>query len=334
MSSKEKNSTEDVEGFWKALWKPYIRWLWGSGLGILVIVSFINESSGGGGMFFVVTHSLNTVVTEIGFAFIIAALLSASIEESTRRQFYAEMDSRIIDIQKNVFRSTYRRDLPDQFFNEVEELLFRCEFSHSNYRIEYDFKRPRFLTGAGSPHVMDVKIRHLFSIRNLTAIAAEHCIYLQIHEIPSLGVDVSCSKIVSAVLFGYRTFEEKEIEKINGEAVSEGGLRTFRIQTGEVRPGEEIQVEIAAESIKWADGFVFCRCLTPSRGLTVIAKFPPEIDPERVGADTAHRTPCKPDLLGHGVNEFSWLIEGAVLPSQGINFWWACDLAKMSKDNQ
>ena len=213
MISKENNSTEYLERFWKALWKPYIRWLWGSGLGILVIVSLINESSGGGGMFFVVTHSLNTVMTEIGFAFIIAALLSASIEESTRRQFYAEMDSKIIDIQNNVFRSTYSRDLPYQFFNEVEDLLFRCEFSHSNCRIEYDFKSPRFLGGAGSRHVMDVEIRYLFSIRNLTAIASEHCICLQIHELSSLGGAVSCSKVKSAVLFGYRTFEEKEIEE-------------------------------------------------------------------------------------------------------------------------
>ena len=328
MNSKEKNSTEDIERFWKTLWKPYNRWLLLPGAIILLIVAAIPEFSGDGVTWATTGSVLKTFATEIGFAFIIAALLSASIEESTRRQFYAEMDSRIIDIQKNVFRSTYSRNLPDQFFNEVEELLFRCEFSYSNYRIEYDFSWSHSLAKTSSPPVMDVRISHMFSVRNITAFASEHCIRLQVQELPYLS-DANCPKLISVILRGHSTLEPEKIEKINNDAQSDGGIKTFLIQTDQVPPSESIDVEINVQSAKYADGVAFCRCLAPSSGLIVVAKFPVGIDLDRVGADTAHRMPCKRTSVEREKKKFTWGIVGPVLPSQGINFWWAPDLAQV-----
>ena len=175
---------------------------------------------------------------------------------------------------------------------------------------------------------MDVRIKHTFSVRNLTAVASEHCIRLQVHELPYLS-DTNCSRVLSVILRGHGTLEPEKIEEINNDAVSECGTRTFRIQTDEIPAGSRIEVEIVAQSTKCEVGFAFCRCSAPTSQLTVTARFPPEIDPGSVGADTAHRTPCKPILLGREENEFTWVIAGAVLPSQGIQFWWACDLNKM-----
>ena len=328
MSSKETNNTEPGEGFFKTLLKPHNVKMWGSGIAVLLIMAFVSESSRDGSILAVSVISLKTVVTELGFALLIAAIISVSIEEVNRRRFHAEVDSRISDVQKDVFRSTYSRNLPPLFFNEVDEILFRSKFFHSNYRIEYDFGEPRLLSETSTTYVMDVNITHIFTTRNITGLASEHCIRLQIHESPFL-TDTIYPKIVSAYLYGHRTLNDEEIQKINNEAVSEGGSRTFQIQTKKVPPSEDIVVTIGLKSIKHADGFEFCRCSTPSNGLTVFAKFPPVIAHDRVGCDTAHRTPCKSTLLGDEGNKFSWVIEGAVLSSQGINFWWACDLEKM-----
>ena len=273
LSSKDKNSTKGGEGFWKTLWKRHNRVPLLSGAALLVIVAVISELSGGGGLVAVISLSIRTVVTEIGFALLIAAFISAGFEESTRRQFRAEVDSRIIDIQKNVFRSTYSRNLPDHFFNEVEELLFRCNFSHSHYRIEYSFGSPHPLAGPDSQHVMDVRIRHTFSVHNLTAFASEHCIGLQIRELPYLR-EASCPRVMSVILRGHDTLAPEKIEEINNAAVSDRGSRNFQIQTSEVPPGDSMQVEIAAQFTTSTDGFESCHCSAPSEGLTVTAKFP------------------------------------------------------------
>ena len=324
MEIERKNNMEGKEGFWKTLKKPHNVVLWVLGIVVLLIVAAISELSGGGGIVTVIGNSMKTVATEIGFALLIAAFLSASIEESTRRQFHTEIDSRITEVQKNVFRSTYSRSLPDQFFNEVEELLFRCKFSYTNYHIEYDFSWQKPSVENSLVPLMNVDIRHLFSIRNMTAFASEHCIRLQTQELLSLN-DASCPRVMTVILRGHGThgtFEPEQIESINNEAESGNGIKTFQIQTESVPPGESIEVEIVVQSMQFADGFAFCRCLAPSNGLTVTAKFPPEIGSDSVGVDTAHRITCKRIPLGYDGNKFSWSIAGAVLPSQGINFWW------------
>ena len=280
LSSKDINSTKDGEGFLKTLWKPHNRVPLLLGVGVLLVVAVISELSGAGGLVVVVGLSLKTVATELGFALFIAAILSAGIDESTRRRFHAEVDSRITEIQKNVFRSTYSRNLPVQFFNEVEELLLRCKFSYSNYHITYTFSRPRFLEETSYPHVMDVRVKHTFSVRNLTAVASEHSIRLQVHELPDL-IDAKRSRVLSVILRGYGTLEPEKIEEINNDAVSEGGTRTFQIQTDEIPPSGSIDVEIVAQSTQCQDGFAFCRCPEPTSQLTVAAKFPPEINPSR-----------------------------------------------------
>ena len=322
MSLRGENSAATGEGFWKTLLRPHNMALWGSGAIVLLIVTVISEISGEGGIVAVIGRSIDTLATEFGFALLIAAFLSASIEEFTRRRFRAEVDSRMNDVQKNVFRSTYSRNLPDQFFNEVEELLFQSKFLYSNYRIEYDFRGQGPLAETGSPQMMNVTIKHIFSVRNLTAFASEHCIRIQIQELPYLE-DQCCAKIRSVILYGSATFEQEEIDKINTESESDSGTRTFRIQADEVPPGDSMQAEITAQTTTYTDGFAFCRCWEPSNQLTVVAKFQPGIDLDRVGADTVHRTTCKLISGEHAENELSWVIEGAVLPTQGINFWWA-----------
>ena len=132
-------------------------------------------------------------------------------------------------------------------------------------------------------------------------------------------------------MHGDKTFEPEKIEEINKNAESDSGTRTFKIQTDEVPLKKDIEVQIDARSTLSVDGFAICRCSAPTSGLTVKAKFPPVFDSANVGADTAHRIMCTPIVFEYEKTEFTWAISSAILPSQGINFWWVCDLEKMSK---
>lgn len=329
MSSKEKNNIEGFGRIWKTLRKPHNWWLLLFGIFIVLIVLF-----GGGNIEGGIGYLLKNLGIELAFAIFIAVFLSVSIEEFTRGQFHNEMDSRIREIQQNVFRSTYSRDLPDPFFNEVEQQLFQCKFAYSNYLATYNFSWSQLPTETSYSHLLDVRIKHWFSVRNLTAFASEHSIYLHLQELPNLG-DVICPKINSVILSGTSTFDPEKIEEINKKSVSVGMIRTFRIQTDEIPPGGNLDVDIVAQSTKYSDGFVFCRCSAPTSKLTVTATFPHEIDRSCVGADSVHRTRCELTRHDPDSNEFTWVMTDALLPNQGLNFWWAGGLMKTSetKDN-
>ena len=179
MTSKEKNNIEDYGGIFTTLRKPHNLWLLFGGISIFLLALF-----GGGNIESGIGQLLQNLGIELAFAIFIAVFLSVSIEEFTRRQFHNEMDSRIKEIQQNVFRSTYSRDLPDPFFNEVEQQLFQCKFSYSNYFATYNFNWSQLPTESSNSRVLDVRIKHQFTVRNLTAFASEHSIYLHIQELP------------------------------------------------------------------------------------------------------------------------------------------------------
>ena len=325
MTSKEKNNIEDYGGIFTTLRKPHNLWLLFGGISIFLLALF-----GGGNIESGIGQLLQNLGIELAFAIFIAVFLSVSIEEFTRRQFHSEMDSRIKEIQQNVFRSTYSRDLPDPFFNEVEQQLFQCKFSYSNYFATYNFNWSQLPTESSNSRVLDVRIKHQFTVRNLTAFASEHSIYLHIQELPDLS-DVKCPKIISVILSGSGTFKPEKIEEVNRNSVIVDMTRTFKIQTDDIPPGGILDVDIVAQSTKNADGFVFCRCSEPTRKLTVTATFPHDIPPSLVGADSAHRTRCGLTRHDSNSNEFTWVMADTILPYQGLNFWWASGLAKISE---
>ena len=223
----------------------------------------------------VLLRSADTVAIELGFALLIAAFLSAGIEKHTRQRFHAEVDSRITDIQKDVFRSTYRRNLPDQFFSEVEKLVLERDFSHSNYRIEYAFSWSQTKAESSLSRLMDARISYIFSVRNLTAFASEHEICVEVQELKNV-VDGYNARVISVIFRGHGkhgTLEPDHVSEINSKSECSDGIREFRIQTGTVPPSESIEVEIVAESVVLGSGVAFCRCSAPSHGLTVTAKF-------------------------------------------------------------
>ena len=329
MTSKNKTSVGHAKGLWKTLLEGHNIALWLSGFTILVAVAIIREWMGGGGLLAVLQRSADSVATEIGFALVIAAFLSASIEERTRQRFHAEINSRISDIQKDVFRSTYRRDLPDKYFSEVEKLILENKFSYSHYRIYYEFAWPKSDTSLGYPRLMDVRISHIFYVQNLTAFSAEHDICISIYELTDVR-DTNRANVSSVILRGHDnrgTLEPQQIAEINRRAQSYGGMRHFKIETGTVPPSERLEVEIVVQSSALETGVAFSRCLAPSDSLTVSAKFPDNVALCAVGADTAHRTRCREMETDHVERRYSWTIDSAVLPSQGINFWWIQDVS-------
>lgn len=316
-----KKPARDDEGFWKTLFgRKHNVVLLAVGIAILAIVAIVSEASGGESISALLGGSLKMVTTEFGFALLIAAILSASFEENTRHRFHAEIDKRITEIQQNVFRSTYGRQLPEEFANEIEELLFRSKFVHASYRVQYDFNLRDGDRSRGN-NTLDVKIEHRFTVRNLTASAAAHHIQLHVQDAP-YGEDVSHCAIESVVVYGSETFTDEQLEHINSAAVHCGGFREFNIDTKELLPGKNVDVVIAVRTTNCVPGFTFTRCSRPTNGLTVVARFPSSMKPLRVCADAAHRSDCK--LIGAVGNgcEYTWVIEDAVLPYQGINFWW------------
>lgn len=312
---------ERDEGFLRTLFtRKFNIVLLSLGLAILAAVAIISTPFGGENLFEILSGSAKFLAIELAFAFWIAAILSAGIEESTRKRFHKEVDKRIVEIQQNVFRSTYGRHLPEAFTNEVEELLFRSKFVHSNSRVQFNFGRPN--SGSPSPGgIINVKVTHEFSVRNLTAFSAQHRIPLHVQDLQG-GEELKDCVIESVWVEGYETFVDEQLSQINESSRHCGGFREFELETPELRPGDDVFVRVGIRTMMRMSGFAFARCCRPTKGMTVVATFPERMDLRTIGADATHRRDCKSVASPDDDNEFSWAIEGAVLPYQGIIFWW------------
>jgi hypothetical protein len=260
---------------------------------------------------------------EFGFACIIAFVISMAIERVARREFSETINQRLLDVQKAVFRAIYFRDLTPQLVSEVETLIFNADFMRHNHRQAYTLS----LTNAReldptNPLVPDYPIMQCdvtmsYEVRNISREEKDFLVRIELEkaypEFLNKFVRIKGVKINGVDML------RVEIDKCDTDCPDTEDFRCFEKIVRNIQPGDRVKVNAVWQVLKDPDDSEVWRSIYPSDGMTLGVNFPKAV--RLKGAHALHRQIISSKGI-EGASYYEWSIEKAVLPHQGIVFWW------------
>jgi hypothetical protein len=279
----------------------------------------LTESIGGTLQFILRDKALYAhILDELGIALVIGFVISFTIEKISRREFHAEIEKRIDVVQRQVFRATYQRNIPEGIIEEIEELVFASNFIRKNYVTSYDlesvFVKNLDANDAALPstYLVRERINSSYQVENITR--GERTFVLRFYsETPPHNSLARYCGLEKLEINGKRIPESKITKRQDADISSV----SLSITLG---PGECISVNLMWSTFKNMEDVELLQSLLPSDGMTLRARFPRNT--AVCGAAAIHRSPLvvTDGMTDEGFRE--WRIEAAVLPHQGIIFWW------------
>ena len=267
---------------------------------------------------------------EIGFALIIAFLISAAIERAATREFHHNVDERMKEIQRQVFRSTYGRNVPPALIDEVELLVLQANFLRHGHRLTYNLemkKASELANGkAGVPDISVIvaEVNMSYELENISSLPEPYKVKLTL-ELPPFDALKEYVQFHSVGING---------ELLTGDDLKKGigtpsaDFTQFERTIPSVLPGQRMKVKATWQAIKAIDDVELWRSVLPSDGMTLCVRFPKEAKVK--GANALHRSDLAERTGGYGQYR-EWAIDEAVLPHQGIVFWWRCSEPAMTQ---
>jgi hypothetical protein len=115
--------------------------------------------------------------------------------------------------------------------------------------------------------------------------------------------------------------DETRIDGDDVESSETDDFRSFVRTIRDIPPGGRVRVSASWTYIKSVDDSEVWRSRWPSDGMTLCVQFPPEA--KVTGAHALHRQELTKRGPGAG-HYYEWTITDAVLPHQGMVFYWRC----------
>lgn len=266
---------------------------------------------------------------ELGFACIVGLVIAFALDRVSRREFNRLVQERIADIQQSVYKSTFFRDIPHELVREFEQLVLRTNFFrrdwHVSYRLNQVNARSLDVNDAKLPDclIMQVDISSSYVVENISSFSQTFDLRIDV-ELPPFSKLKRFCKIQSVIINGLAV----SVDQIAAHSQEHSNTIIFQKKITDVGPKQGIQIQVICQTIKLIDDVELWRSFLPSNGMTLTVYFPSTVR-ER-GASGLHR-------LGVATRDFSpnfseWVINGAILPQQGIIFWWrSTELSRTTK---
>lgn len=259
-------------------------------------------------------HTLISFLNELGFAFLISFIIIVSLEQGSRDEFNKTVNERITHIQDNVFRSTFSRNLPRALIDEVDTLVLRADFIREGHTCTYRFQfsnSQELNPQSVSIPILLAKVSVSYRIRNVSGIRQPCTINAGVEKSPVEGLD-GFVKIVSL-----------HVNNTNQPQFSQthvGNFLRMQYQAGDLDPGDALTVLITYQAIKHVRDFELWRSLVPSDNMTLRVQFP--VGNPNCGINALHRANMNPGAIDEANGYYEWFLDQAILPHQGIIFWW------------
>ena len=271
-------------------------------------------------MYLLRNETWTNFLKELGVAGAVALIASFSIEYANRKEFGEAVETRIAEIQKNVFNSTFGRSIPDGIVDEISEIL-NHDFVRESHRAMYRMAIvdvAEICPGAASAKLMRVEVTTTYRIKNISRVPATLNVVTHVDKPPYARLHEH-TRIVSVKI------DDQELTSIEMDAADKrlkdtDDFKRFEHEISDVEPGQQVTVATQAVTFKNLDDVEIFRSLKPSDGLVVGAHFPKEV--RHFSADALHRLGVVTNSKTDDYAE--WMIKSPTLPQQGIVFWWRC----------
>jgi hypothetical protein len=292
---------------------------------LLILAAVILENVSGTAPSESVWHKSFTWVSllnELGFAFVISLIIIFGIEQGSRDEFNSTINARMDDIQNSVFQSTFKRNIPKELIDEVENLVLRADFIRSNHRSTYRMRRltpEEVNNNDGVPRVLIADITTVYNVRNVSGIRKDFTVRLELEKSPVLEYE-NFVKIEDVSVNGVSL---TDVERNTGDDIAPDTtyFKNFEHVIKNLDAGSEASVFLRYTSVKNLNDMEMWRSLLPSDGMTMSVQLPQGTG--AFGIHAWHRADLIRNIHDDHNAYYEYTLDQAVLPHQGIVFWWS-----------
>lgn len=286
-------------------------------------IEYISYASAAPDMFLTSPKTWVSLFKELAFAFLIALIISIGIEESSRRELNEAVSDHVKEIQRNVFNSTFGRNLPKAILSEVEDLVLKADFVRSRHRAIYTLSIKNIREwdeNLPDEKFVVAEATTSYVVRNVSGVPKNFHVRLELEK-PPFDYLEGYASIDSVKVRGVE-LTRQEIDSGDDAVEDTRNFKKFEHVIPAIDPGAEVEVVSKYKEIKMLNDVEIWRSLLPSDGMTLTVSLPKEATDW--GAHALHREEARLRSSSLESRVHEWSVESGVLPHQGIVFWWRC----------
>ena len=317
--------------------KRLIAWPLLAGIGFLILTlalermefmsndpAILNEAVKGSLLRF---HSIIIVVSELGFAFIIAWVVSLAIEAGAKREQTFAIKNAISSISKDVFSGAFSIGYEKDYIKSIIDTCLNQPLVREGYKLHYRIEQfppdEADKLGIDRDRFVLVKARMAYDVKNC---GRQNEPFRITYGIPCrTGQLREISRVTSLTIGNERYTSAADVERfeisheqIEPDLGANANDRNYRFEL-ELAPAELVPIAIEAVLVKElsdADTFGFFK---PTSGLNIrITNTVPGLI-----FGVQPRTSSEMRRVGEADQWLGeWQIDGSILPYQSVNLWW------------
>lgn len=258
-----------------------------------------------------VRHLISAFIAEIGIAFLIAWIISIIIEKRSDAAHAARYQLEIDEIKFNVLEALYKRQVPHEFFDYIEENVLRPIFYRREWDVTYDIR-----VSARDKAYFDVKVDMHYEVENLSD---HNGAYIVTSWIDKTFLFESENYITDYKLFidgQLIVMDHIEQEDISPKFGCSQKKLTHKIN---IKGSDTKKIKISYNILKHQSDYLFLRSITASDGVRL------KIIMDRgfyIFVRSVHPSELRMITGSKGDRFYEWEIDRPLTPHQGILIWW------------
>jgi membrane protein implicated in regulation of membrane protease activity len=248
---------------------------------------------------------------EVGFAFIIAAFFSKTVEKQARREYNQYVTNREKVLSKNIFDYLYSVKIDDKVFKFIEENIYQNPFYRTNLDVEYEFCEED-----GDWFVMRQTLS--YSVRNISS--KEQVFFVNYDIEKPLGSNLpNFEKLgVYKLKIGKMELSPQQIEDADLAGEDSDLFKKYRHKCT-LRPSEKIDVVIGAHLPKRHRDAEQWRSSLTSDGMKARIRYDAKRYDVKFMCVHPNAAEIEPQYEPHQIHV---TLSEPLLPKHGLYFWW------------
>lgn len=274
----------------------------------IIVDIFYNQKSSGPSYYAAI------FLKELGFAFIVAWLVSITIEQAASKWRSEEVSNQLNAIKENVFSAVFNVRQPDEMIDLLNRTIFRKAFYRQQYSVNVLFE---YLPVSGKPDMVFLDITSRFKAMNMTA-SPQKFKYAATIEIPYDRELANLAVLKSVSIDGVRLTDEQMAQaKANGADTDD-----FKRYAHEIPVLAKGSVTIVSNYtlVKHTRDALVWQVFDPCDGFRLTAVSPKDLV---IYGDAIHPfAPAEKSGGKIGDAKFAIHVEQPLFPNHGVQLWW------------
>jgi hypothetical protein len=262
-----------------------------------------------------------SVLRDLAFAIYISIILTFLIERRHREQLEKKLDERVQAISEGVFAGVFQSEIPAAVVREAVDSAFKAKLFRRRFEITYSLSDAQVaMPNGGQRDYVCLHAVAEFSLKNISAEPTDAKLGVIVanpmrDELKPM-VRVTEFRINNAIMD-----LQPGNQALQAELAQDRSFGHFSAAIVRLAPGEEVHVYASYEMAKAPDDTEVLRSVHPSESLT-IRVIDRNGGQRKIRGQALHLADLEEITPQGGQGMHIWRINRALLPNQGVMFWW------------